>query len=111
MQIKMQDALDMRCMMHYYSFIGSTVAPNHPEIEMARFTINTRDVGALEFFVPNTGGYVRLESPQRSGTLAAQICAGGGHLGNTLMATESTLAAVARRWNKQRRAAVVQRGY
>lgn len=71
---------------------------------MARITINTRDVGALTFFVPDAGGYVRLESGANHGTLGQQICDGGGTMGNTLSADKTTLAAVARRWNKQRRA-------
>ena len=77
---------------------------------MARITINTRDVGALTFFVPDAGGYVRLESSGKSGTLGQQICEGGGTMGSTLSASESTLATVARRWNKQRRAAASERG-
>lgn len=71
---------------------------------MARTTINTRNVGALVFYVPDDGGYVRLESPGRRGTLGQQICNGGGTLGSTLTADENTLAFVARRWLKQRRA-------
>lgn len=71
---------------------------------MARFTIKTRDVGALDFWVRDGGGYVRLEGPNRSGTLGTQICEGGGTRGSTLTANESTLPAVARRWNAQRRA-------
>lgn len=71
---------------------------------MARITINTRDVGALTFFVPDAGGHVRLESGANHGTLGQQICDGGRTIGNTLVANKSTLAAVARRWNKQRRA-------
>ena len=70
---------------------------------MARFTINTRDAGTLEFFVPDNGGYVRLESGGRSGTLAPQICKGGGFMGSTLTATAETLPTVAKRWNRQRR--------
>ena len=79
---------------------------------MARITINTRDAGALTFFVrDDQAGYVYLESPNRSGTLGQQICDGGGTMGNTLRADSATLATVARRWNKQRRARAVQRGY
>lgn len=77
---------------------------------MARITINTRDVGQLEFWVSDSGGYVRLESPGRSGTLGQQICEGGGTMGDTLSANAQSLAGVARRWNKQRRAAAMARG-
>lgn len=73
---------------------------------MARTIINTRDVGKLEFWAPDGGGYVRLEGPGRAGTLGLQICEGGGSIGSTLLADAKTLPAVARRWNKQRRARV-----
>lgn len=73
---------------------------------MARFTIKTRDVGELDFWTPDEGGYVRLESPNRHGTLGTQICEGGGTRGSTLIANAETLPAVARRWNAQRRAAI-----
>ena len=71
---------------------------------MARITINTRDAGPLEFWAPDNGGYVRLETPGHSGTLGQQICEGGGYRGNTLTADAKCLAAVARGWNRQRRA-------
>jgi hypothetical protein len=74
---------------------------------MARITINTRDIGLLEFWVPDNGGYVRLECGDRHGTLGRQICEGGGFMGSTLMADENTLAWVTRRWNKQRRAHII----
>lgn len=69
---------------------------------MARMTIKTRDQGTLQFFVPDAGGYVRLESDAQPGTLGRQICEGGGFTGSTLQATPETLATVARRWWKQR---------
>ena len=72
---------------------------------MARITINTRDAGKLEFWVRDEGGYVRLESDGKTGTLGRQICDGGGFMGSTIMADAETLAKVARRWNAQRRAA------
>ena len=71
---------------------------------MKRITINTRNVGPLTFFVPDSGGYVRMESPGKSGTLGDQICDGGAFMGSTLRASENTLGTVARRWLKQRRA-------
>ena len=72
-------------------------------IKMARITINTKDEGAMEFWVNDDGGYVRLELSGRPGTLGKQICEGGGFMGNTLSANEANLAQVARRWNRQRR--------
>lgn len=72
---------------------------------MARFTIKTRTNGDMDFFVPDAGGYVRLESDGKSGTLGKQICEGGGFMGSTIMADEKTLEAKARRWYRSFRAA------
>lgn len=77
---------------------------------MARITINTRDVGPLSLYVPDSGGYVRLDHGRDHGTLGQQICEGGRTLGNTLKADSSSLAQVARQWNKQRRALAAARG-
>lgn len=71
---------------------------------MARFTIKTRTNGDMTFFVPNGGGYVRLESEGKHGTLGQQICEGGGFYGNTLSANEQSLESVARRWYRAYRA-------
>lgn len=70
---------------------------------MARITIKTRDIGELEFWCKDGGGYVFLESDGKPGSLGKQICDGGGFMGNTLSADEKTLASVARTWNRQRR--------
>lgn len=72
---------------------------------MARFVIKTRceDHGALEFFVPDQGGYVRLERAGRPGTLGDQICYGGDFRGSTITATPETLASEARKWWRARR--------
>jgi hypothetical protein len=68
---------------------------------MATFTINTRNHGPKTFFVPDNGGYVRLESAGRQhGTLGSQICYGGGFRGNTVTADRDTLETVARKWWK-----------
>lgn len=72
---------------------------------MARFTLKTRTNGDMDFFVPDAGGYVRLESSGKPGTLGRQICTGGSFGGNTLSATASTLESVARRWYRAYRAA------
>lgn len=71
---------------------------------MARFTIRTRTNGNMTFFVPNSGGYVYLESAGRYGTLGKQICEGGGFSGNTITADEQTIEAKARRWYRAYRA-------
>jgi len=77
---------------------------------MARTTIKTRDNGTLEFFVPNNGGYVRLESGSQHGTLGRQICDGGGFRGNTLTATPESLPLVAHQWLRQARTAMRREG-
>lgn len=72
---------------------------------MARFMIKTRDEdhGTLTFFMPDNGGYVRLERGAKYGTLGDQICYGGDFRGNTVTATPDTLAYECRRWWRQRR--------
>ena len=71
---------------------------------MARIIIKTRTEGEFTFWCPTGGGYVRLETEGRPGTLGQQICEGGGLMGSTLEATEATLGDVARKWLRQRRA-------
>ena len=68
---------------------------------MARFTIKTRNHGEKSFFVPDTGGYVRLEEGDKIGTLGKQICYGGGFRGSTVTASPETLETESRRWWKQ----------
>lgn len=68
---------------------------------MARFTIKTRDHGEKSFFVPDGGGYVRLENGRNTGTLGQQICDGGSFRGYALSATPDTLPLVARKWWRQ----------
>lgn len=61
---------------------------------MARYTIQSKE-GDLRFFMPDNGGYVRLENDVRIGTLADQICQGGSvGYGSTLTATPETFEAV-----------------
>ena len=67
---------------------------------MARFTINSREHGARDFFVPDHGGYVRLETGSNHGTLGQQICYGGDFFGNTITADKATLETEARKWWK-----------
>lgn len=68
---------------------------------MATFTIKSREHGEKTFFVPDQGGYVRLENGKDHGTLGKQICANGSFRGNTLSADADSLEAVARKWWKQ----------
>ena len=72
---------------------------------MTVFTLQTRGKNRekLTFFVPDNGGYVRLETENKTGTLAPQICYGGGYHGYTVTATPDTLAKEARRWWRSRR--------
>lgn len=73
---------------------------------MARFTIKSRIHGDVSFFVPDSGGYVRMEGEGANhGTLGQQICYGGEFRGCTLTATPETLEKVARTWWRQRLAA------
>jgi hypothetical protein len=69
---------------------------------MANFTINSRIFGLTEFFMPDNGGYVRIESTGKSGTLASQICERGGFSGGTISATPSNFKKFCKRWHKQR---------
>ena len=71
---------------------------------MAGIIIKTRKEGEMSFFCPADGGYVFLEGEGRPGTLGRQICKGGDFMGSTLLARGETLAAVARKWLRQRRA-------
>lgn len=68
---------------------------------MTTFTIKSRTHGEKTFFVPDNGGYVRLEDGRKHGTLGTQICYGGAFRGNTVTADADTLEAVARKWWKQ----------
>lgn len=65
-----------------------------------RFTINSTKVGEREFFMPDNGGYIRVVTNERPGTLGKQICRGGGFMGNTLTATPENFEDVCRRWHK-----------
>lgn len=70
-----------------------------------RYTLKRKSGELLEFWAPSNGGYIRLESPGRPGTLGQQICQGGGFLGSTLTAyTEADLKAQAQKWNRQNKA-------
>jgi hypothetical protein len=74
---------------------------------MARITIKTRDNGNMNFWVPDEGGYVRLETGCNHGSLGRQICKGGGFMGSTVTATPKTLEFTVRRWYRAYRARIV----
>lgn len=67
-----------------------------------RHTINSRVFGTSTFFMPDSGGYVRLESTGKSGTLAPQICDGGGFMGSTVSASPASFAAECKKWHAAR---------
>lgn len=77
---------------------------------MANFEITSRTHGTISFFMPDNGGYVRLESVGNSGTLGKQICTGGDFMGSTISATPATFESACRRWHKQRLAAIREYG-
>lgn len=67
-----------------------------------RTKIHSRKLNlTFNFWMKDAGGYVRLESAGKSGTLATQICDGGGFRGNTVTATPETFEKVCRRWYRQ----------
>lgn len=67
---------------------------------MQRIEIKTSDMGTLPFIVADAGGYVRDEQGR-------QYCEGGSYQGVTLLADGRTLRAVAERWVKARRRAML----
>ena len=59
-----------------------------------RLTIKNR-----EFWMPNEGGYIRLESPGAEGVLGQQICEGGGlDDGATIRSTPAKFEEDCLRW-------------
>jgi thymidine kinase len=70
-------------------------------------TISGTEKPVFHFWMQDSGGYVRLESNGRPGTLGQQICHGGKLGGNTVYAIPETFEAVCRRWyrNHMRREA------
>mgnify|MGYP003658299310 CR=1 FL=1 len=52
---------------------------------MAQLTIKSRLLNReFTFFMPDGGGFIRLEDGRNHGTLGTQICRGGGFKGETL---------------------------
>lgn len=71
-----------------------------------RFSLYSRkDKKEYEFWAPDNGGYVYLESPGRPGTLGSQICEGGGFMGSTISCTGSSshFEEECRRWYRAHR--------
>jgi hypothetical protein len=52
----------------------------------------------FSFWAPDSGGYVRLESDGKIGTLGRQICDGGCFSGDTVRATPENFKSTCRRW-------------
>jgi len=56
---------------------------------MTTFSINSRKLDReFSFFMPDNGGYVRLEDGANHGTLGRQICHGGGFQGSTIYCSD-----------------------
>ena len=71
-------------------------------------TIYGTEKPVFEFWAPDNGGYVRLESDGKSGTLGQQICDGGGFSGGTVSATPENFTRVCRSWYRQYMSAAKQ---
>jgi hypothetical protein len=61
-------------------------------------TLTGTEKPVFEFWAPTDGGYVRLETPGKSGTLGQQICDGGRFSGSTVSATPENFVRVCRSW-------------
>lgn len=62
------------------------------------FTINSRDHGAISFWMSGDAGYVFLESEGKPGSLGSQICRGGGFSGSTITANAENFERICRNW-------------
>lgn len=64
-----------------------------------RFSIKSRKLNRVfDFYMPDRGGYVRLENGSDHGTLGRQICAGGTFLGTTIDSSPDTFETDCRAW-------------
>lgn len=62
-------------------------------------TIKSRKTGEIfEFWMSDSGGYIRLISEKRAGVLGCQICENGLFMGSTLEATPENFESVCRNW-------------
>jgi hypothetical protein len=74
-----------------------------------RTTIKSRKTGeTFDFWAPDNGGYVRLESDGREGTLGYQICSGGGFTGSTISCTQDSFKTDCRRWYRSYTRNIIQ---
>lgn len=80
---------------------------------MTNLTIKSRKLDRdFEFFMPDGGGYVRLERGANHGTLGDQICYGGGFRGNTIRcASEDEFRTECRRWYRDHLKAETELGW
>ena len=58
-------------------------------------------ISGFKFFMPSGGGYIRLESDTKCGTLALQICEGGGFRGATVLSSPATFERDCKKWVRQ----------
>ena len=61
-------------------------------------TFNKTQKPVFEFWAPDNGGYVRLESDGKSGTSGQQICDGGCFSGPTVSCSPANFKRVCRSW-------------
>jgi hypothetical protein len=61
-------------------------------------TLTGTEKPVFKFWAPDNGGYVRLESDGKSGTLGQQICDGGGFSGSTVSCSPANFDRVCRSW-------------
>lgn len=60
------------------------------------------EFGNFDFWMPENGGYIYLESKGHEGTTGRQICDGGGFMGNTLSGcNRAHFEYVCRLWYRQ----------
>ena len=75
---------------------------------MKTFTIHSRKLNRnftfsanIDDSKPRDSKYVRIEEDGKTGTLAPQICYGGGFMGNTVSSTPETFERDCRTWYSQ----------
>lgn len=79
-----------------------------------RLTITPREPQAkpIEFWAPDNGGYVRIETDARPAGLGRQICRGGRFTGDTVWATDyDDFVRECRRWYRAARRRAEQNGW
>lgn len=67
-----------------------------------RLQIKSRKTGEVfNFWAPDEGGYIRLETDNNIGILGQQICESGKKVGNTLTCSRDSFSSNCRRWYRQ----------